>query len=102
MSWRRLRVLVRYLPADSATRRALDDESAGWGLSEQLLAAIADAVQGGNWQRSGGRGLRPKPIPRPGVTERRRTYGRPSRPGHEVGAYLARFAPPPPEHAGAN
>lgn len=32
-----------------------------------LLALIADLLAGANWQRSGGKGQRPKPIPRPGV-----------------------------------
>lgn len=32
-----------------------------------LLALIADLLAGANWQRGGGKGQRPKPIPRPGV-----------------------------------
>lgn len=39
-----------------------------WGLQEQLLAAVFDVLRMANWQRSG-KGEKPKPLPRPGVTE---------------------------------
>lgn len=98
MTWRRLLVLLRHLPTDSASVRAVDPERALWGLGEQLLAGVADSVRGGNWQRGGGKGSKPRPIPRPGVgpTETVRRHGqRPRRPPAEVAAYLARFAPRP-------
>lgn len=47
-----------------------------WGLPEQLLATIADAVRIANWQR--GRALRrefPDPIPRPGIEPTATTLG---------------------------
>lgn len=37
-----------------------------WGTAEHLLAAIYDALKGANWQRGGGKGTKPKPLPRPG------------------------------------
>lgn len=40
---------------------------AQWGLTELLLAANVDSVRVGNWQRGGGKGQYPKPLPRPGV-----------------------------------
>lgn len=41
-----------------------------WGLPEQLLAAVLDALNVANWQRQGDkRAKRPKPIRRPGVAE---------------------------------
>jgi hypothetical protein len=47
----------------------------GWGLSEQLLAVIADALHAANWQRANaGRKHttpKPQPIPRPGVKDTR-------------------------------
>lgn len=52
-------------------------EEQGWGLSEHLLAGIADALhilvwQGGERKRS----TFPKPIPRPGVVDTdKRTFG---------------------------
>lgn len=90
-------MLIRHLPAESATRRVLD-ETSPWGLPEQLLAAAVDALQAANWQRQGGKGTRPKPIPRPGVRDRSSTrhhFGRVSRPPHEVADYLDKFKPPP-------
>lgn len=85
---------MRHLPADAACRRVLDD-GAGWGLSEQLLAATLDTLRGANWQRSGGRGAKPKPIPRPGAGPRTEVHGRPDAEPAQVADYLARFAPPP-------
>lgn len=39
-----------------------------WGLQEQLLASLVDAVNVGNWQRGGNaKAPRPQRIPRPGV-----------------------------------
>lgn len=37
-----------------------------WGVGEHLLAGIFDTLQGANYQRAGGKGPKPKPIPRPG------------------------------------
>ena len=68
LSWRDLYVIVRQQPSDAALARAMDPEGSAWGLSEQLLAAIADASHVRVWQAgSGKKSDRPKPIPRPGV-----------------------------------
>jgi hypothetical protein len=75
-------------------RRTLDDEAARWTLSDHLLACAVDALRGGNWQRSGGKGTKPKPLPRPGLTVEHR-YGATDRTPEEVAAYLAQFRPPP-------
>lgn len=58
--------LVAALPRDAATTRALHGPSVAWGDSEHLLALIVDLLAGANWQRSGGKSPKPKPIPRPG------------------------------------
>jgi hypothetical protein len=49
-----------------------------WGLTEQLLAAAVDALNGANWQRGGGKQRdKPKPIPRPGVgNEDKKSFGK--------------------------
>ncbi len=47
--------------------RTLRGDAADWGVAEALLARIAYTVAGANWQRSGGKGPRPKPIEIPGV-----------------------------------
>ncbi|HET6154363.1 MAG TPA: hypothetical protein VFE15_15570 [Marmoricola sp.] len=36
-----------------------------WTTEAHMLAAVLDALHGGNWQRGGGQGKRPKPIARP-------------------------------------
>lgn len=56
---------MRQLPPESRLIR----EHVGhpvWSQSEHLLAGIFDVVQWANFQRSGNKGERPKPIPRPG------------------------------------
>jgi len=75
--WRDLLVIVKHLGPESATVRDALPEKAGWGLTEQLLAALVDAIQIGNWQRQGkAHAPRPKPIPRPGVKDTSRVIGR--------------------------
>lgn len=58
-------MLVRQLPADSRLVRAQVGYPI-WGDTEHLLAGIFDVLSGANWQRSGGKGPRPKPVKRPG------------------------------------
>jgi hypothetical protein len=65
LTWRRLGILVRNLPAESATLRAMHGHAADWSVTDHLLAAVVDVLQGGNWQRGGGKGKRPKPLERP-------------------------------------
>ncbi len=55
-----------HLPVGSAVLRALDSEGRlQWTVTDYLLATVVDLLAGANWQRSGGKGSRPKPIPRP-------------------------------------
>jgi hypothetical protein len=66
-TWRRFGVLLRGLDHDSRFARTLADLSpdlptssgpvdiSGWSRTDQLLANIADQLQGANWQRSGGK-----------------------------------------------
>lgn len=82
MSWRELRVFLRYLPVDSATARAVrggTPEEEAWTLDRQLLASVVDAVRentfatiklGGDPKKTG-RLQPPDPIPRPGVAQRK-------------------------------
>jgi hypothetical protein len=77
LTWRDLLVIVQHSERSSALFRAQHAESAMWGLSDHLLAVIADAVIAGNWMQSkdGQKNRnRPKPIPRPGV-EQDKKYG---------------------------
>ena len=50
----------------SAIARCELGESAFWTVDTHLLAGVLDALNGANFQRSGGRGKRPEPVPRPG------------------------------------
>ncbi|WP_326806642.1 hypothetical protein OHB04_02300 [Streptomyces sp. NBC_01775] len=104
MSWRELRVFLRYLPEGSATHRAVrpkkpDEEF--WTPDRHLIATVVDAVRentfatvklGGDPKKT--RRLKPpKPIPRPGVEQPRdakviRLGGRnPSKPAELAAAF---------------
>jgi len=71
LTWRQLRTLVRGLPADSATRIALDGQ-VPWEPVQYMLADLWDAVQLGTWVaanhgvKKGEQSKRPPPYPRPG------------------------------------
>lgn len=71
LSWRRCGVLLRQLPLTSRTHRAVGGDVLAWGTSEHLLATIVDLLAGANWQRSGGKGERPRAIPRPGMNDKK-------------------------------
>lgn len=65
---------------DARTVRAMGGEELAWGPDTHLLATIVDLLAGANWQRSGVKSNRPKPIDRPGrnrAGERRLGTARP-------------------------
>lgn len=69
-------MIVNQSPATSALYRAVNPDDHAWGLTEQLLAAIFDVTQMGNWQRQGdNRAPRPKPLARPGVEPAEKKIG---------------------------
>jgi hypothetical protein len=69
-------VIVKHLPRGSALVRELHGDDPPWGLTEQLLAAAVDALNGANWQRGSGKLKdKPNPIPRPGVEQPKPSYG---------------------------
>lgn len=82
MSWRELRVFLRYLPWDSATARALRGSTAEedyWTPDRQLQAATVDALREQTYvtvklhgdPKKTKRLRPPEPIPRPGVEKRK-------------------------------
>ncbi|MFG1683492.1 hypothetical protein ACGFNP_25210 [Nonomuraea sp. NPDC049269] len=94
LTWRKLRSFLSHLPRESALARKLLGEDAPWGLNEQLLAMTIDVLRQGNWQRGGGKGAKPKPLPRPGAPRGSETrHGRTDRDPDQVIAYLDRFRP---------
>lgn len=84
MSWRELRVFLRYLPPDSATARSVrgsTPEEDAWTLDRQLLAALVDAQRENTFALVKLHGdpkktkhmKPPEPIERPGVKKRRQS-----------------------------
>ena len=62
--------VVEWATPDMAIFRALYPEEATWTLTNQLLASLLEFAQQKTWVEGGKKGPRPKPIPRPGVTEK--------------------------------
>ena len=70
LTWGDVRVIVSNPPLDSPLRRAFSDNHEWpWTRTDHLLALVVDVLQLANWQRGGGKGSKPKPIPRPGSRE---------------------------------
>lgn len=94
LRWWQLRSYLTHLPRESAFARKLLGDDAPWGLNEQLLALTIDVLRQGNYQRGGGKGSKPKPLPRPGVQKgSEKRHGRTDRDPEQVVAYLDRFRP---------
>ena len=94
LSWRRLGVLIRKLPNDSALNRELHGNlSVEWTPLMEQVSQIKHTLQMANWQRAGVKGAsRPKPDKRPGDDQGQRIGGT-SRPQEQVRALLDSFAP---------
>lgn len=85
LTFRRLRDLLAELPSEGTAlrRRALKGAAESgqrveppadlWNLTNQLLAQLIDQSALRLWQAGGGKGQKPKPLPRPGVTDMKRT-----------------------------
>lgn len=82
--------LVSYASPSMAIYRVLNPDWE-WDLTNQLLAYLIDHQQMQAWGEGGRKGPKPKPIPRPGVSEKEekkyQTAKRSTR--EEIDAYLA-------------
>lgn len=65
-SWHDAAIVCRFPPPGSPLAAALMPEAA-WTTAEHLLALIHDLQRSTAWAQGGGKGERPKPIPRPGM-----------------------------------
>lgn len=82
---------INQLPAGCALDRAQHGDDALWDLHAQLLAAGVDVSMWANYQRAGGKGPKPQPIPRPGVKDTRRRVGKTNLPADEAREVLNRY-----------
>lgn len=89
LTYHELSVFIRTSGPGTAYARQVLGEDSAWDLRNQLLAGIYDQLAAANWQRSGGKGPRPKPLPRPGVTNGSAHYGKTKMRGGQVAALLA-------------
>lgn len=75
-SWRDLLVMVRRFQRDPETATARSVHGERWKVTDQLLAALIDLLQIGNWQRAGKKHApKPKPFQRPWEKPRGRKFG---------------------------
>ncbi|EGE42449.1 hypothetical protein ACIQUZ_03600 [Streptomyces griseus] len=72
---RRLAVLVKHMPRDSAVAQELHGEASEWSVSDYLLAAAVDHLAAANWMfasvntdEDAEPPAPPVPVPRPGET----------------------------------
>ena len=65
LNWRDVQVVILEADQGSAIARYELGESAFWTVDTHLLAGVLDALNGANFQRGGGKGKKPTPVPRP-------------------------------------
>lgn len=75
LTWGDLYDFVRYGNKDSALGLERYGATVLWGVSDHLLAVIADGIHNGNWQRGGGKGTKPEPVERPGTEKSGTGFG---------------------------
>ncbi|MEU1025565.1 hypothetical protein ABZ366_26510, partial [Streptomyces sp. NPDC005904] len=76
LSSRRLALLIRHLPRDSAVARDTEGEAAEWAVGDYLLAHVVDQLADANWMfatvnrdEDADPLEPPKPVPRPGTAD---------------------------------
>ncbi|MEU4796265.1 hypothetical protein [Streptomyces sp. NPDC023327] len=76
LSSRRLALLIRHLPRDSAVARETEGEAAEWAVGDYLLAHVVDQLADANWMfatvnrdEDADPLEPPKPVPRPGTVD---------------------------------
>ncbi|WP_371579879.1 hypothetical protein [Streptomyces sp. NBC_01314] len=80
LSSRRLAVLVKHLPRDSATLQDIHGEASHWSVADYLLASVVDQLAEANWMFATVNRDEdadpldyPQPVPRPATAEDERT-----------------------------
>lgn len=77
LGWHDLKVIIRWLPSESALFRAMNPDHR-WQLTQYLLADITDSLRWLVWAKTedarNGRN-RPELVPRPGVKSDRERVG---------------------------
>jgi len=86
---------VRALLTDPCTLTAQAAGGDGWSRTDHLLALVVDELRIANWQRTGRRRGRPKPISPLATAKRQQRIGRTTRSPAEVLAVLRRVGPQP-------
>ncbi|MEU3452185.1 hypothetical protein ABZ671_00880 [Micromonospora sp. NPDC006766] len=79
--------------------RKLRGDAADWDLNAVLLARIDYRLAGANWQRSGGKGGKPKPLEIPGARRTRQQAAKPAQSGEDIAQRLRNLGLIPPGDA---
>lgn len=61
-------MLIHHMDGTTNLATHLTDGESQWDTQTHMLAGILDGINAMIWQNSGGKGPRPKQIPRPGQT----------------------------------
>lgn len=80
--------LITALPKESRFVKAVAGPKSEWTTTDYLLAATVDTLASANWQRGGGKGAKPKPIPRPGAARNKTVIGRTKLSQDQIRQYL--------------
>ncbi|MDX3694061.1 hypothetical protein PV726_27740 [Streptomyces europaeiscabiei] len=101
LSSRRLAVLVKHLPRDSATLQKLHGEASQWSVGDYLLASVVDRLAEANWMfatvnrdEDADPLDHPEPVPRPATAEDERTGPAPTAAASPSGASPSSAAEP--------
>lgn len=93
LTWTELISWIRHPVRDSALARSLVGPDHEWRITDHLIAGVHDRLAEANWQRGGGKGPKPRPLPRPGAENKGRRFGgSKGRTPAEMKAELARMA----------
>lgn len=87
LTWGDLHDVVKYGRQDTALALEREGPPVLWTITDHLIATAVDALHAGNWQRGGGKGHRPKPIPRPGVDQDGKVLGADPIPAQDFDAW---------------
>ncbi|MFD9906370.1 hypothetical protein [Streptomyces sp. NPDC059063] len=98
LSSRRLAVLIRHLPRDSALHRELHGEAAQWSVTDYLLAHAVDQLAESNWMFAAvNRDEEADPLPHPEPIPRPDTPPSPPEPSEAPPSEAPPPEAPPPE-----
>jgi hypothetical protein len=75
LSWHELWIVAINAPPKSPLHISIAGDAAFWSIETYIFASILDALNNANWQRGGGKGMRPTPVKRPQDKQKEQRFG---------------------------